>query len=199
MQQPKNKGTKSLFGNPVLEKLSRTHISIPIILFIGYASALIYWSVQVLALPALTSISMFLAGWLCWTLFEYAMHRYIFHMATYTELRKKIQYTFHGIHHEFPKDKDRLAMPPLLSVCIGTILLLLFKLILGDFAFAFMPGFMVGYTCYLGIHYMVHAFAPPKNFFKSFWVHHGIHHYKAGEKAFGVSTFLWDRLFKTMP
>ena len=38
--------------------------------------------------------------------------------------RAKIQYMAHGVHHEFPKDKDRLAMPPLLSVTIATILLL---------------------------------------------------------------------------
>jgi sterol desaturase/sphingolipid hydroxylase (fatty acid hydroxylase superfamily) len=103
------------------------------------------------------------------------------------------------VHHEFPKDKDRLAMPPLLSITIATILLLFFRLIMGDFVFAFLPGFLVGYASYLGVHYMVHAFPPPKNFLKTLWIHHGIHHYKEGEKAFGVSSPLWDKIFKTMP
>jgi sterol desaturase/sphingolipid hydroxylase (fatty acid hydroxylase superfamily) len=102
------------------------------------------------------------------------------------------------VHHEFPKDKDRLAMPPLLSVTIATILLLLLRLVLGDLVFAFLPGFLVGYAAYLGVHYMVHAYQPPKNFLKALWINHGIHHYKNGEIAFGVSSPLWDYIYGTM-
>jgi sterol desaturase/sphingolipid hydroxylase (fatty acid hydroxylase superfamily) len=104
----------------------------------------------------------------------------------------------HGVHHEFPKDKDRLAMPPLLSITIATILLLLFRLVMGDLVFAFLPGFLVGYAAYLSVHYMVHAFQPPKNFFKVLWVNHSVHHYKDGEFIFGVSSPLWDYIYGTM-
>jgi sterol desaturase/sphingolipid hydroxylase (fatty acid hydroxylase superfamily) len=120
-------------------------------------------------------------------------------MRTYTRFREVLQYKIHGIHHEFPKDKDRLAMPPLLSVTIATVLLLLLRLIMGDLVFAFLPGFLVGYSSYLAVHYMVHAFQPPKNFLKMLWVHHSVHHYKEGEKAFGVSSPLWDHVFRSMP
>lgn len=109
-----------------------------------------------------------------------------------------MQYVMHGVHHEFPKDKDRLAMPPLVSVTISTILLLLFRLIMQDLAFAFLPGFLVGYASYLGVHYMVHAYPPPKNFTKSLWVNHSVHHYKHGEFVFGVSSPLWDYIYGTM-
>ena len=119
-------------------------------------------------------------------------------MKTYTTVRAKLQYTIHGVHHEYPKDKDRLAMPPLLSVTIATVLLLLFRLVMGDLAFAFLPGFIVGYAAYLAIHYMVHAFAPPKNFMKSLWINHGIHHYKDGDLIYGVSSPLWDYIYGTM-
>ena len=85
-------------------------------------------------------------------------------MATDTESKAKAQYTMHGIHHEFPKDKTRPAMPPLLSITLATVLLFVFRLILGDFVFAFLPGFLVGYAGYLSVHYMVHAFQPPKIF-----------------------------------
>ena len=126
------------------------------------------------------------------------IHRYIFHLKPYTEFRAKFQYTVHGVHHEFPKDKDRLAMPPLLSITLSTILLLLFKVIMGDFVFAFLPGFLVGYALYLSVHYMVHAYPPPKNFFKILWVNHRVHHYKDGEVVFGVSSPLWDYIYGTM-
>ncbi len=196
--KPQNKGTKKLFKNPVLEKLSRTHISVPLIIFFFYTSALLYWNATHTSLSLLETIGLFFAGVLSFTWVEYMVHRYVFHMKTYTAAREKLQYTLHGVHHEFPKDKDRLAMPPLLSITLATILLLIFRVILGDFVFAFLPGFLVGYALYLSVHYMVHAFQPPKNFLKMLWVNHGVHHYKDGEIVFGVSSPLWDYIYGTM-
>lgn len=196
--RPKNQGSKQLFKNPVLEKLSRTHISIPLLIFFTFSSALLYWSITHTSLTILQTIGMFLIGVISFTWVEYNVHRYLFHMPTYTKLRSKIQYVVHGVHHEFPKDKDRLAMPPLLSVTIATILLLLFRLILGDLVFSFLPGFIVGYAGYLSVHYVVHVYQPPKNFFKLLWVNHGTHHYKNGDLIFGVSSPLWDYIYGTM-
>jgi sterol desaturase/sphingolipid hydroxylase (fatty acid hydroxylase superfamily) len=195
---PKNKGTKQLFKNPVLEKLSRTHIGVPLTIFFLYAAVLLYWSISHTSLSAGITVAMFLFGFVAFTWVEYATHRYIFHMSTYTQLREKFQYTVHGVHHEYPKDKERLAMPPLLSITISTLLLLLFRLIMGDFAFAFLPGFLVGYAFYLSVHYMVHVYQPPKNFMKILWINHSIHHYKHGEFVFGVSSPLWDYIYGTI-
>lgn len=141
---------------------------------------------------------LFFAGLIAFTWVEYIVHRYVFHMGTYTQLREKMQYVMHGVHHEFPRDKDRLAMPPLLSITLSTVLLLLFRVAMGDLVFAFLPGFLVGYALYLAVHYMVHVYQPPKNFLKALWVNHGIHHYKDGEFIFGVSSPLWDYVYGTM-
>lgn len=196
--KPQNKGTKQLFNNPILEKLSRTHISVPLVIFFSYSGGLLYWSITNTAISAWTTAGLFLAGLITFTWVEYLAHRYVFHMATYTKFREKFQYTVHGVHHEFPKDKDRLAMPPLLSITISTILLLLFRLVMGDYVFAFLPGFLTGYAAYLSVHYMVHAYQPPKNFLKYLWINHGTHHYKNGEMVFGVSSPLWDYIYGTM-
>jgi sterol desaturase/sphingolipid hydroxylase (fatty acid hydroxylase superfamily) len=195
---PKNKGTKRLFQNPILEKLTRTNIAVPLTIFAIYSCGLLAWSVANTSLSAFQTIGLFVLGVIAFTWVEYMVHRYVFHMKTYTAVRAKFQYTIHGVHHEYPKDKDRLAMPPLLSVTIATVLLLLFRLVMGDFAFAFLPGFIVGYAAYLAIHYMVHAFAPPKNFLKALWINHGIHHYKDGDLIYGVSSPLWDYVYGTM-
>jgi sterol desaturase/sphingolipid hydroxylase (fatty acid hydroxylase superfamily) len=195
---PKHKGSKQLFNNPILEKLSRTHIAVPITVFFVYASALLYWSITHTSLSAGITIGMFLTGAISFTLVEYMVHRYVFHMNTYTKWRAKFQYTVHGVHHEFPKDKERLAMPPLLSITLATVLLLLFRLVLGDLVFSFLPGFLVGYAYYLAVHYLVHVYQPPKNFLKALWVNHAVHHYKHGEYIFGVSSPLWDYVFGTM-
>jgi sterol desaturase/sphingolipid hydroxylase (fatty acid hydroxylase superfamily) len=195
---PKNKGSRQLFANPVLEKLSRTHIAVPLVIFFTYTVVLLYWSVTQTSLSAWTSTGMFFLGVLSFSWVEYMVHRHVFHMKAYTAARAKLQYTMHGVHHEFPKDKDRLAMPPLLSVTIATVLLLIFKVLLGDLVFAFLPGFLVGYAAYLSIHYMVHAYQPPKNFLKILWINHSVHHYKDGEIVFGVSSPLWDYIYGTM-
>ncbi len=196
--KPQNKGTKQLFKNPILEKLSRTHISVPLTIFFVYSAALLYWSVTHTTLSIATTVAMFFIGVISFTWVEYNVHRYVFHMTPDTEKKAKAQYTMHGVHHEFPKDKTRLAMPPALSITIATLLLFVFRLILGDFVFSFLPGFLVGYAGYLSVHYMVHSFQPPKNFFKALWVNHGLHHYKNGEMVYGVSSPLWDYIYGTM-
>lgn len=196
---PHNKGTRQFSDNPWIERLTRTHIAIPITLFILYSGGLLYWSVVNTAIAPLTTVALFFVGLLAFSLIEYLMHRFLFHMSLTTAFRRKMQYLMHGVHHEFPKDKDRLAMPPLASLTIATTLLFLFRLVMADYVFAFLPGFLTGYAGYLFVHYIVHAFRVPKNAFKILWVHHGIHHYKDQKRAFGVSSPLWDVIFRTMP
>ncbi len=196
--KPQNKGTKQLFRNPILEKLTRTHISVPLTVFFLYSAGLLYWSITHTALSAMVTAGFFVIGIFFFTWVEYWAHRSLFHMDTYTKMRKQLQYTIHGVHHEFPKDKTRLAMPPVLSITFSTILLLLFRLIMGDYVFAFLPGFLTGYAAYLSVHYMVHAYQPPKSFLKYLWINHGTHHYKNGEMVFGVSTPFWDYIYGTM-
>ena len=196
--KPQGKGTRQLFRNPILERLTRTHIAVPLTIFFMYSSGLLYWSITHTSLSAVTTVGMFFLGMLAFTWVEYNMHRYIFHMSPSTERKAQMQYTMHGVHHEFPKDKTRLAMPPVLSITLSTALLFVFRMIMGDLVFSFLPGFLVGYAAYLAIHYMVHAFQPPRNFLKFLWVNHSIHHYKDGDGVFGVSSPIWDYVYGTM-
>jgi sterol desaturase/sphingolipid hydroxylase (fatty acid hydroxylase superfamily) len=55
---------------------------------------------------------LFITGMISYTLIEYLMHRYIYHIRPYTEAFEKFSYKVHGVHHEYPKDKKRLVMPP---------------------------------------------------------------------------------------
>ena len=61
------------------------------------------------------------------------------------------------------------------------------------------PDLLPVIPLYLAIHYIVHAYQPPKNVLKALWINHGIHHYKDDEHAYGVSSPLWDILLGTMP
>jgi sterol desaturase/sphingolipid hydroxylase (fatty acid hydroxylase superfamily) len=116
-----------------------------------------------------------------------------------SEIKKRIQYNMHGIHHEFPKDKGRLAMPPILSIILAVLFFGIFYLLMDTGVFGFLPGMLTGYASYLLVHYIVHIYSPPKNFFKYLWINHSIHHYKNNKVAFGVSSPLWDYVFNTIP
>lgn len=197
--KPNHKGSARIFENPVLEKLTKTHIALPISIFIVISVGLIYYGITHSFISVLEAVGLFLAGWLMFSLIEYLAHRYVFHMNTDTPAKARIQYTFHGNHHDYPKDKERLAMPPIVSVFVASFFFFVFKLIFGNFVFGVVAGMLFGYALYLFVHYAVHAYAPPKNFLKTLWIHHSIHHYKDPNVAYGVSSPLWDYLLGTMP
>ncbi len=199
LDRPDNNGTAKMFANPTLERISRTHISIPIAMFLGVSAYALYYGISATSIGFGSAILLILGGFLVFTFVEYLMHRYLYHMVPDTKWKDKFQYSIHGVHHDYPKDKDRLAMPPFISGLYAAILYFLFYLIMGEFTYYFLPGFLAGYAMYLGVHYIVHAFQPPKNFLKVLWVNHAIHHYKDPDVAFGVSTPIWDYVFGTMP
>lgn len=199
LDRPDNNGTAKLFANPTLERISRTHISIPIAMFLGVSTYSLYYGISSTPISLGYALVLVLTGFLSFTLVEYLMHRYLYHMVPDTKWKDKLQYSLHGVHHDYPKDKDRLALPPFITGLYAAILFLLFYLIMGEFAYYFLPGFLGGYTMYLGVHYIVHAYQPPKNFLKVLWINHAIHHYKDPDVAFGVSTPIWDYVFGTMP
>ena len=187
-----------IFENPILNFLGKTHISVPLIIFFGAGIVLSGYAYMELHLSALKIASFFMIGLLTFTLVEYLMHRFLYHLPGVYE-EGKVAYALHGIHHKHPRDKKLLVMPPVLSVALASILLGLFYLIFGNNGFGFTGGFLFGYAAYLCVHYVVHAFKPPKNFFKELWINHSIHHYQDDDKAFGVSSPLWDYVFGTMP
>ena len=199
MADIKMSGSGQMFKNPYLERLTKTHISIPLTLFYGAAVAAIIYTVIYTEIPVVEIIGMVLAGMISWTVLEYFFHRYLFHIAEFNPKLEKLQYTLHGIHHEYPRDKMRLAMPPVVSIILATGFFALFYLIFGMYGFSFGAGFVAAYASYLLVHYSVHAFIAPNNLLRKLWTHHNIHHYKDPKSAFGVSSPLWDYVFGTMP
>jgi 4-hydroxysphinganine ceramide fatty acyl 2-hydroxylase len=197
--QPKASGQKRVFKYRHLEFFTKTHSFIPVSIFIISSIGLIFWGVVEEAIEAKSMVLSFLVGLLVFTWIEYIVHRYVFHMKISTKMRKRIQYLFHGVHHEFPKDKDRLAMPPLASITLAVLVFLIFELLFGDWAWGFGAGFFTGYAGYLFVHYIVHAWRMPKNSLKVLWINHNIHHYQDENVAFGVSSPLWDIIYRTMP
>lgn len=193
-----NKGQAQLFKNQYLEMLTKTHPLVIWGLYLPVIIGLLYYSIIQLQFPLLTAALVFLAGMLSWTLFEYIMHRFVFHLIAESERAQKIVYVMHGNHHHFPRDKERLFMPPVPSLIIASTLFALMYVIMGWYVAMFFPGFILGYLMYGTMHYAIHAWNPPYRWMKPLWRNHHLHHYKDEGKGFGVSTTLWDRIFGTM-
>lgn len=199
--KPKNSGTKNVFENPILERLTRTHISVPITILMTIAAGLLYVAFVYTDYTGLTPwfvVGLFFTGLFSFSLVEYIAHRYLFHMKPTNEFKRKVQYALHGLHHEYPKDKDRLAMPPIMSFLLAVAFYFIFSSLMGTKVFGFLPGFITGYCSYLFVHFIVHAYNPPNNIFKGLWLNHAVHHYKDNTQIFGVSSQLWDYVFGTI-
>jgi 4-hydroxysphinganine ceramide fatty acyl 2-hydroxylase len=195
-----NKGSKIMFSNIILEKLTRTHFLIPIVLYTTVSVFCIWMENRTSSiLPGWLQFVLFTIGVLVFTLVEYCIHRFVFHFNAETEQQQKIQYNIHGVHHEYPRDKDRLVMPPVISVFLALFFYFIFFIITGKYHMPLFAGFIEGYCVYLFIHYAIHRFRTPKNFLKILWKHHSLHHYGKCDTAFAVSFPFWDYVFNTMP
>lgn len=188
-----------LFRSPFLEAMTRTHIAFPLTIFYGTGLLALYASLSYFNLRVLPTISLFVVGAFFFTLVEYLVHKHFYHMGTDSPRKARLQYMFHGVHHDHPRDKKRLALPPIMSVLVAAMFVGIFYLLMGEPGIAFGGGFMTGYATYLLAHYAIHVYNPPKNFLGVIWKHHNLHHYVGDTGAFGVSSPLWDHVFGTMP
>ncbi len=192
--------TCRMFESDFLERFSRIHPATPFVAWVPVVLLFLARSALRHDLAPTAIAGTFLAGMLTWTAAEYVLHRYVFHWTNDTAWGKRIHFLLHGVHHEYPSDKDRLVMPLLTSVPLAVIFYSLFVVALGrtigEPAFA---GFVVGYLFYDGTHYYVHHFIPTSRWGKFLRRHHMTHHFADHDGGFGVSSPLWDMVFRTLP
>lgn len=193
-----NKGQAQIFKNPYLEMLTKGHPAVIWGMYIPLLSFLLYYGNTKMDLTVTTLLSLFIGAMFFWTFFEYLAHRFVFHWVSDHPKIQRIAYIMHGNHHHYPRDRQRLFMPPVPSIILAALIFGVQYLILGRYVFGFFPGFMIGYLLYASTHYLIHAIAPPFAFMKPLWRNHHLHHYKNEELGFGVSNTIWDRVFNTM-
>jgi sterol desaturase/sphingolipid hydroxylase (fatty acid hydroxylase superfamily) len=90
-------------------------------------------------------------------------------------------------------------MPPSVSIPLAFFFYALFCLIVPRGLLpVFFAAFLLGYVWYDTIHYATHH-APMKGRL-GHWLkqHHLRHHYMDDERGFGVSSLLWDFVFRTL-
>jgi len=191
------RGELVMFENPLLERLSRISPRTVLAVFVPYCLLAFYQGLRVGTDPG-TAAWLFLAGILFWTFFEYILHRWVFHFYPDWKFQQRLQFTMHGVHHQYPNDKDRLVMPITVSIPLSFLLLGVFYLLLGNLVWSFGSGFMLGYLVYDMTHYSIHFFTRVKHpIFLKLRQHHMDHHFRDSQRGFGVSSPFWDHIFRT--
>lgn len=185
-----------LFENPLLDKLSRVHWTVPLFVYLPLILALAVVSFE-LNRPLVAAGGLAL-GYLIWTLIEYFGHRYLFHWEFPGAFGKRLHFLIHGVHHDHPNDPLRLVMPILLS---GPIMLIAFGvgiLLFGmPLCYPVLGGFVAGYLAYDMVHYYTHHAEPTTKLGLTLRRLHLMHHFRDHEKGFGVSAPYWDYVFGT--
>src|SRR2546423_1282358 len=119
-----------MFESSLLDKLSRVHPSVPVILFLP--AILVLLGLGIARMGVLPLIGLFAGGYAFWTLMEYWIHRGIFHFEPEEGFGARLHWIIHGVHHDHPNDPMRLVMPPSVSVPLSSLFCLGFYVVLGS-------------------------------------------------------------------
>lgn len=185
-----------LYDNPVLEALTRVHPAVPISIWGPVALGLIYLGYH-LDLGIGWTAGLAGAGLFSWTFFEYVLHRWIFHWEPSSPKLRELFYPMHQLHHDV-QEWDRLLAPPMMAVPLWMGFMGLFYWALGTpTVFPFFGGFTIGYLCYDYIHFYTHFVRPRSRIGKALRRRHLQHHFACEDRWYGVSSPLWDFVFRT--
>src|SRR4051794_18026880 len=95
---------------------------------------------------------LFLFGIFLWTLLEYGLHRFLFHIDFEFRNRRLAEFlnSSHLNHHTAPRDPDKLLVKPAFGLTVSTILFGLAYVASGSFFYAsgIMAGIWVGFLYY---------------------------------------------------
>lgn len=191
------KGSAPLFGN-FLEPLSLTPWWVVPVIWLPCNFALFY--VGFTNQSKITALSLWALGLFVWTLVEYCLHRFLFHLDQYLPDHPAfltLHFLLHGVHHYLPMDRYRLVLPPTLFIVLAYPF---YKLIFGILPFYMaclgFAGGTLGYIMYDVTHYVLHHSKLPR-YLQELKTYHLEHHYKNYEMGFGVTSKFWDVIFNT--
>lgn len=187
-----------MFESKLLDRFTRVHPFVPVLI---YAPFIVFFLVLGVIRDGWSdALGLAIVGYLIWTLFEYWLHRIVFHFEPEEGIGAKFHWMIHGVHHDHPNDPMRLVMPPAASVPLAIIVVAILWLIFGGMhAPAVAGGFLAGYLIYDEIHYATHHHTPKSRLGKKVRELHMRHHFQDDEHGFGISAPYWDWVFRTVP
>lgn len=194
----KPQGSLRLFRSDLLERF--THVPWWLVPLVWVPVILALWALAAshggLAPGAIALRA--LGGFLGWTLLEYLLHRFLFHWRPGSGRGRQLHFLAHGIHHLDPWDATRLVFPPLAGALVAApIFGLLWLALPAGAALAAMGGLLSGYLVYDMTHYHVHHRTCRTRWGRFLKRYHLAHHHKHPDAMYGVSSPLWDLVFRT--
>jgi sterol desaturase/sphingolipid hydroxylase (fatty acid hydroxylase superfamily) len=187
-----------MFRSDLLESLSKVPFYVPLLVYVPVILFFAWKALGAARMGGWAFAGYFAAGLLAWTLIEYGLHRFVFHYHPRSAWGKRVHFVFHGVHHDYPNDARRLVMPPSASIPLAGLFYLGFGALLpAPPLYAFFPGVVAGYLVYDMSHYAFHHASFKNPVLKRLKKHHLLHHYADDTRGFGVSSVLWDTIFRS--
>jgi len=197
-----------LFGNPILENLTITPwyvvpiVWIPVVVYMIYYGSLRYIEITKNSSPLLPTVLSICLGIIIWTLLEYSLHRWVFHMEPSGSSKAMIYIHFgiHGLHHKVPFDTRRLVFPPVpAAMVIYAAYHLVRALFPHSIVLLITAGGILGYVIYDMIHFYLHYGSPKEGtYLYTMKRYHNQHHFVHHDSGFGISNLYWDKIFGTV-
>ncbi|GAB0100585.1 Fatty acid 2-hydroxylase [Sergentomyia squamirostris] len=193
-----------LFGPWYLEILTKTPwYIVPLFWFPIIVYLVIRGSANIAAvnheIQPLQVVLYFAIGVLAWTLLEYSLHRWVFHMETERMggIGATLHFLIHGLHHKVPFDPYRLVFPPLPAMMIASAVYPAIALLFTTQSLVVLAGGLAGYVVYDMIHFYLHYGNPSGGHLYFMKRYHYQHHFVHHDKGFGISSSMWDDIFGT--
>jgi sterol desaturase/sphingolipid hydroxylase (fatty acid hydroxylase superfamily) len=144
---------------------------------------------------------LFPLGLLLWTILEYTLHRFAFHIQLPIRNRKLREFlnASHLGHHAAPRDPTKVLVHPSFAIVVSAVLYGLIYAIAGNpfSAAAIMAGIWTGFLYYEAVHYRVHFSLSASGVVAWQRRAHFYHHFTNNKKCFGVTSGFWDYVFGT--
>jgi sterol desaturase/sphingolipid hydroxylase (fatty acid hydroxylase superfamily) len=171
----------------------------PTLLFLFFAAALVGWAQAARAYPLPLILILLTGGLLLWTLIEYVLHRFVFHWTAKDEPWRSIASGLHLAHHRNPDDRSLVIAPPVFSILNSMLIFGLLALVTWSLpaAAVLLAGIQVGYIAYEWVHYGAHQYQPHSKGALFLKHYHLGHHFRHPDAGFGVTTPIWDKIFRT--
>jgi len=189
-------GRSVLFDQSLFERFAVASPLLPILCYapIGFW---LPWRTWQRGHDLVAVMSAYVLGLVAWSLLEYIAHRGAFHHDPQTPGQVAYGYVVHGVHHAYPDDSRRWMLPLVVSLPIAVALFALFHLAFGALGDAAFGALMHGYLVYDLLHYFIHKGKMPTRLGRYLRQYHLAHHYATPDRHYGVSSPLWDVVFRT--
>jgi sterol desaturase/sphingolipid hydroxylase (fatty acid hydroxylase superfamily) len=146
------------------------------------------------AVSALSVTATFAAGAMLWSFSEYGLHNWVGHLGKGKSAFSREHLHHHAEAHYFAPTSHKVIS----AVAVLSLMTPLAVLALGArHGVTFSVGFVVGYTTYEVLHRRMHTHAPANAWGRWARKHHFYHHFSSPKANHGVTSPLWDIVFRT--